>query len=84
MSNDGTHWTVQQFSTVAGRPWFALQKHNDAGVIWQATGYRHEMETLCRNHSITPDELKPINEAEFNRRSQTSGPKDCTVSKPRF
>jgi hypothetical protein len=41
-------WTLQQFATVDGKPWFALQKHNDGGVILHVTGWRHEIEKLCQ------------------------------------
>ena len=40
-------WTVQQFTTVAGHPWYALQQHSDGGVLWQYTGYRHEIDALA-------------------------------------
>lgn len=79
---DGSHWTVQQFTTVAGKPWFALQKHNDSGVVWQATGYRHEIESLCKLRNIQPEKLDPIDEEEFYRRFQTTGPEDFRASFP--
>jgi hypothetical protein len=33
---------------MAGKPWDALQKQNDGGVVWQFTGYRHEVENLAK------------------------------------
>ena len=59
------NWTVQQFTFVAGRPWFALQQHSDGGVLWQYTGYRHEMDALAVRLGIEPEELDPIGEEEF-------------------
>jgi hypothetical protein len=81
-SSDGIHWTVQQFATVAVKPWFALQKHNDSGVIWQATGYRHEVDELCTKQDITPQELEPIDEEEFYRRFQNDEPEDDPLNFP--
>ena len=81
-SSDRTHWTLQQFATIAAHPWYALQRHNDGGVVWQATGYRPELEALCRRHRITPAELEPIGEEEFYRRFQASGPQDWTSPQP--
>jgi hypothetical protein len=67
-------WTLQQFCTVAGRPWFALQQQTDEGVIWQATGYRQELDELCTRQGITPDELPPTTEEEFLKRASGNFP----------
>ena len=58
-------WTVQQFTTIAGHPWYALQQHSDGGVLWQFTGYRHEIDALAARLAITPEELPPISEQDF-------------------
>ena len=76
-SRNGTHWTLQQFTTIAGHPWFALQQHNDAGIISQFTGYRHEVDAMCSKHGITPEELDPITEQEFfDRQKSPDEPED--------
>jgi len=72
----GTHWTIQQFSEVCGRPWYALQKQDDGGVIQGFTGYRHELTALCELHGIEPEELEPISEAEYLRRALSEYPPD--------
>lgn len=64
----GTLWTLQQFTTLAGRPWYALQQHSDAGIRHQLTGYRHEMEARARELRITPQELPPTTEEAFFHR----------------
>ena len=58
-------WTLQEFATVAGKPWFALQKQNDAGILWQWTGYRHEVDALASRLAITPEELPATSEKDF-------------------
>ncbi len=63
-----SHWTLQQFTTKAGRPWYALQQHNDDGLLCQFTGYRHELEGIATKHGITPEELDPITKEEFFKR----------------
>jgi hypothetical protein len=68
LDDKGTIWTLQQFTTVAGKPWYALQQHTDAGVERQYTGYRHEMDALCRELRIVPEALPPTTEEEFLRR----------------
>jgi hypothetical protein len=71
----GIHWTLQQFWTgPTGKPWYALQKQTDEGVIYQFTGYRHEIDELCTRHGITPEELPPTTEEEFFRRSRGDMP----------
>jgi hypothetical protein len=67
-----TLWTVQQFATVCGQPWFALQKQNDGGVEWCFTGYRHEVDELARKLGVRPVELGPIAEDEYYRRMATA------------
>jgi hypothetical protein len=62
------HWTLQQFATIAGHPWFALQRHSDAGVEQQFTGYRHEMEALAKQLGVQPEELPPTTAEEFLER----------------
>ena len=58
-------WTLQEFATVAGKPWFALQKQSDAGILSQWTGYRHEVDELAARLAITPEELPATTEDEF-------------------
>ena len=72
----GKRWTLQQFCTIARRPWYALQEQTDAGIVRQFTGYRHELETLARQMNITPEELPPITEQEFFRRQAEALPED--------
>ena len=64
-------WTVQQFTTIAGHPWYALQQHSDGGVLWQFTGYRHEIDALAARLAITPEELPPISEQDFFARCRS-------------
>jgi len=59
------YWTVQQFTTVAGRPWFALQLQSDGGVDRQYTGYFHEMKHLAAELGVTPQVRAPTTEEEF-------------------
>ncbi|MGO9440888.1 MAG: hypothetical protein ACLPXM_10125 [Terriglobales bacterium] len=66
-----TIWTVQQFTTIAGHPWFALQQHNDAGILCQFTGYRHEIDALIARLAIVPEELSPLAEEDFFARCQS-------------
>jgi len=75
----GILWTLQQFWTgPTGKPWYALQKQTDEGVIWQYTGYRHEVEAICRrvNPPIVPQELPPTTEEEFLRRAMGKMPEE--------
>jgi hypothetical protein len=68
----GIIWTLQQFWTgPTGKPWYALQKQNDEGVLFQFTGYRHEVDEICQQHGVTPEELDPITEQEFYDRQKT-------------
>lgn len=69
-------WTLQQFTTVAGQPWYALQQHSDGGVERQYTGYEHEMTALCRKLRVTPQVLPPTTEEEFLSRSQGDMPSE--------
>lgn len=71
---DTAHWTVQQFATLPGGPWYALHKETDEGVIWGFTGYRHEIDALCQKQGITPEELPPIAEEEYYRRMASDLP----------
>jgi hypothetical protein len=64
-----SRWTFQEFTDIAGRPWFALSEENDAGVVRQFTGYRREMDALAAPLGIVPEELAPIEEGEFFARS---------------
>lgn len=72
-------WTMQQFTTVAGKPWFALQKQSDKGLLWQFTGYRHEIDRLCIKHGITPVRLPPTTEEEFFCRAAGDMPQEPTL-----
>lgn len=74
---DGTIWTLQELTQIAGKPWYALQRHSDAGVERQYTGYEHEMTALCRTLRITPERLPRTTEEEFLQRAteqQLGGP----------
>lgn len=74
---DGSVWTLQEFTQVAGKPWYALQQHSDAGVQRQYTGFDHEMTALCRTLRVTPERLPPTTEEEFLKRAmeqQGEGP----------
>ena len=71
-------WTLQEFTQVAGKPWFALQEHTDAGVQRQFSGYKHELAALCRKLRISPERLAPTTEEEFIKRQveeQGEGPR---------
>lgn len=68
-------WTVQQFSVgPTGLPWLALQKHSDAGVEYQYTGHRWEIDNICAELGIIPEELAPISEQEFYARAAGAAP----------
>ncbi len=71
---DSTIWTLQQFTTVAGQPWYALQQQSDGGMEKQFTGYHHEMTALCRKLRITPEVLTPTTEEEFLRQAEGNLP----------
>jgi hypothetical protein len=58
-------WTLQEFATVAGRPWFALQLQSDGGVELPFTGYRWEMDDVAAKLGIVPGELPAITEEDF-------------------
>ena len=62
---DASLWTLQEFATVAGQPWYALQKQDDAGILSQWTGYRHEVDVIAARLAITPEELPAVSEDEF-------------------
>lgn len=64
-SENGEVHVLQRFATVAGRPWYALQRQHDGGVTRQWTGYRDEMDELALKLGIAPEELLPITEEEF-------------------
>ena len=82
-AGQGAFWTLQQFWTgPTGKPWYALQKQTDEGVLWQFTGYRHEVDELCRKHRITPQELPPTTEEEFLRRSMGEMPEEPDNTRP--
>jgi hypothetical protein len=65
-------WTIQRFTTVAGRPWFALHKQDDSGVIWAITGYRWEIDAFIRQHGIQAEELPGITEEEYFSRMEVA------------
>jgi hypothetical protein len=71
MSED-CFWTLQEFTTVAGKPWYALQKQNDGGIVWQFTGYLYEVIELAERIGVVPEELAPITEDEFFARLAVS------------
>lgn len=59
---------LQQFVTIAGRPWYALQQQSDGGVERQFTGYREDMDVLAGRLGIVPEESEPTTEPEFFQR----------------
>jgi hypothetical protein len=84
MADDtGALWTLQQFTEVAGKPWYALQRHSDAGIEWQYTGYRHEVDTLIRKLRIKPEELPPTTEEEFLSRAAGDLPEPPAAGRSR-
>lgn len=83
-SGNGSHWTLQQFSTINGKPYYALQQHNDSGVVWQCTGYRHEIDAVTTKHRITPELLDPIDEEEFYSRAVTTEAPENFLLPPRY
>jgi hypothetical protein len=66
MADDaGVFWTLQQFWTgPTGKPWYALQKQND------------EIDAICKEYGITPEELPPTTEEEFLKRAMGELPDD--------
>ncbi len=59
-------WTLQQFSEVAGKPWYALAERDETGnVVRQFTGYRGEMDEFARQYGLKPRELPAIAESQF-------------------
>ncbi len=70
-TGDGKHWTLQQFTEINNKPYYALQRHSDAGVMWQCTGYRYEINAVMAAHRITPELLDPIAEDDFFARFET-------------
>jgi hypothetical protein len=64
-----TFRTLQEFAEVAGKPWYALQRHSDAGVERQYTGYRDEVDAPTRQLGICYEELPATTEEEFLRRA---------------
>ncbi len=64
-AGEGTYWTVQQFTTIAGKPWYALQQREGDQAIQKFTGDRDEIDRLCRKFKIEPQELEPVTEEEF-------------------
>jgi hypothetical protein len=76
VGDKGTSWTLQEFTTVAGRPWYALQQHSDGGVERQYTGNKQEMDALCRKHRIRPQKLPPTTEEEFLSRAEGDMPQE--------
>lgn len=76
MGNKGTRWTLQEFTSVAGKPWYALQEQSDSGVERQFTGNKQEMDALCRKHRIRPQELPQTTEEEFLNRAQGDMPQE--------
>jgi hypothetical protein len=58
-------WTLQQYTMVAGHPWFALQHRVGGKLIRQYNGYRGEMEDLARRLKVRPRILPPTTEKKF-------------------
>jgi hypothetical protein len=51
------------------------QQH-DGGVIWQTTGYLHELKRLCADYALEPVEIAPIGEDEYYARCAGELPGD--------
>jgi len=61
-----SQWTLQQFNTIGGQPWMALQEHaTDGSVTRQLTGYEHEVRELATHLQVTPLELPATTQVEF-------------------
>lgn len=75
-TDSGVFWTVQQFTTLPGGPWYSLHKQNDDGVQWGMTGYRQGIDAFLQKHRITAQELSPITEAEYYRRMSGDLPEE--------
>jgi len=59
-------WTLQQFTEVAGKPWYALAERDEKGnVVRQFTGNRGEMDEFAQQHGLKPRELPAIAESRF-------------------
>ena len=70
-------WTLEQFTTIAGKPRYVLEEHCDdgqhllrpsGGVKRQFTGYREELLELAARMGVSPEEGPGITEQEFFRR----------------
>jgi len=67
-------WTLQQFSEVAGKPWYALAERDEKGnVVRQFTGNRGEMDEFARQHGLKPRELPATAESQFLSEQMKSG-----------
>jgi hypothetical protein len=80
-------WTLQQFSEVAGKPWYALAERDETGnVVRQFTGYRGEMDEFARQYGLKPRELPAIAESQFLAEQMKSGEPGATerVTGPDF
>lgn len=62
-------WILQQFTTTDRKPWYALQLRTSTCIDAEFVGYRSELEAICRNLGVTPEELPPTTEKRFFRRA---------------
>jgi hypothetical protein len=60
---------LQQFTKANRKPWYALQLRTPTGIDAEFVGYRHELEAICRNLGVMPEELSPTTEKRFFRRA---------------
>lgn len=64
----GVLWTVRQVRPLPGEePWYALHQHSDNREDVVATGTRNEVDKICSEYSITPEELDTVTDAEYAR-----------------
>jgi hypothetical protein len=63
---------LQKFTEVAGKPWYALQKHSAGRVERQWTGFYGPMMALARDYKAEPRALPPVAEEEFLARFRES------------
>ena len=58
-------WTLQEVTTLAGKPWYALLLQSDDGVERQHMGYRWETDARAVELGIVPEKLPAITAMEF-------------------
>jgi len=68
LATAGEHWTLQQFTEVAGEPWYVLQEYSTGFVERQWTGGLREIDALVHKMGIAPEKLPPTTGKQFYRR----------------